>query len=110
MPPPPLLRTTMRTGALASRRAASPFESWKSPRSPVTIQVGAPVATQAPIPEEIRPSIPFAPRLERKRTSAGPGARNASGAGSDGIGNHHDHHQVDRFQNERERTRILGQP
>ena len=44
--------------------------SWKRPRSPVTIQVGRPVATAAPIPEETRPSIPFAPRLARKRTSA----------------------------------------
>ena len=52
--------------------------SWKRPRSPVTIQVGRPVAAAAPIPEEISPSIPFAPRLARKRTSAAPPGRNAS--------------------------------
>ena len=49
--------------------------SWKRPRSPVTIQVGRPVAAAAPIPEETSPSIPLAPRLARKRTSASPPAQ-----------------------------------
>ena len=34
------------------------------------IQVGLPLATAAPIPEEISPSMPLAPRLARRRTSA----------------------------------------
>ena len=71
IPPPSLLSTTIRTGALAWRSAASPFMSWWRPRSPVTIQVGRPVAAAAPTPDEIRPSIPFAPRLQRNLTSRG---------------------------------------
>ena len=35
----------------------------------MTIVVGRPLAAAAPIPEEIRPSIPLAPRLQRNRTS-----------------------------------------
>jgi hypothetical protein len=65
-----LSKTTTRTGVEASRRRASEFRSWKRPRSPVRIQVGCPVAAAAPIPDEIRPSIPFAPRLQRNRTLA----------------------------------------
>ena len=48
--------------------------SWSRPRSPVTIVVGRPLAWAAPIPEEISPSIPLAPRLQRKSTSAVRGA------------------------------------
>ena len=40
--------------------------SWRRPRSPVTIVVGRPVAWAAPMPEETRPSMPLAPRLQRK--------------------------------------------
>ena len=35
----------------------------------MTIAVGRPLAAAAPMPEETRPSIPLAPRLERKRAS-----------------------------------------
>ena len=42
------------------------------------IQVGDPLAAAAPTPEEIRPSIPFAPRLQRNRARAGPDRTNAS--------------------------------
>ena len=66
MPPPSLSMTTIRTGVETSRSAASPPMSWRRPRSPVTIVVGRPLAWAAPIPEEIRPSIPLAPRLQRK--------------------------------------------
>ena len=44
----------------------------------MTIVVGLPLATAAPIPEETRPSIPLAPRLQRKCASASPAARNDS--------------------------------
>ena len=74
MPPPPLSMTTMRTGVETSRRAARPPMSWSRPRSPVTIVVGRPLAWAAPIPEEIRPSIPLAPRLQRKSASVSLGA------------------------------------
>ena len=70
MPPPSLLTTTIRTGTSVWRSVASAFMSWKRPRSPVTIQVGRPVAAAAPIPDETRPSIPLAPRLARNSTSA----------------------------------------
>ena len=69
MPPPSLSMTTMRTGVETSRRAARPPMSWSRPRSPVTIVVGRPLAWAAPIPEETRPSMPLAPRLQRKRAS-----------------------------------------
>ena len=78
MPPPSLSMTTIRTGVETSRSAARPPMSWSRPRSPVTIVVGRPLAWAAPIPEEIRPSIPLAPRLQRKRASASPAARKAS--------------------------------
>ena len=78
MPPPSLSMTTMRTGVETSRSAARPPRSCSRPRSPVTIVVGRPLAAAAPIPDEIRPSMPLAPRLQRKRTSAAAGARNAS--------------------------------
>ena len=52
--------------------------SWRRPRSPVTIVVGRPLAWAAPIPEEMRPSMPLAPRLQRKRASVSLGGRNAS--------------------------------
>ena len=66
IPPPSLSMTTMRTGVSTSRSAARPPMSWRRPRSPVTIVVGRPLAWAAPIPEETRPSIPLAPRLQRK--------------------------------------------
>ena len=44
----------------------------------MTIVVGLPLAAAAPIPEEIRPSMPFAPRLQRKRASVSTEGRNAS--------------------------------
>jgi hypothetical protein len=44
----------------------------------VTIQTGLPVATAAPIPDEISPSIPFAPRLHMKVTRLAADGRNAS--------------------------------
>ena len=78
MPPPSLSITTMRTGVETSRRAARPPMSWRRPRSPVTIVVGLPVAWAAPIPEEIRPSIPLAPRLQRKVASVSVDGRKAS--------------------------------
>ena len=78
MPPPPLSMTTMRTGVETSRRAARPPMSWRRPRSPVTIVVGRPLAWAAPIPEERRPSIPLAPRLQRKQHVGRAGGRNAS--------------------------------
>ena len=37
-----------------------------------------PARCAAPMPEEISPSIPFAPRLQRKSTSASPGATKLS--------------------------------
>ena len=52
--------------------------SWWRPRSPVTIQVGRPLAAAAPIPDEIRPSIPFAPRLQRNLTWVAAEGTNAS--------------------------------
>ena len=58
MPPPPLSITTIRTGVVTSRSAARPPMSWSSPRSPVTIVVGRPLAWAAPIPEEIEPVDP----------------------------------------------------
>ena len=70
MPPPSLSMTTIRTGVSTSRSAARPPMSCRRPRSPVTIVVGRPLAWAAPIPEETRPSIPLAPRLQRKRASA----------------------------------------
>ena len=60
MPPPPLSMTTIRTGVVTSRSAASPPMSCRNPSSPVTIVVGRPLACAAPIPEEMSPSIPFA--------------------------------------------------
>ena len=78
MPPPLLLKTTIRTGSPAWRNAARPFESCRSPRSPVSIQAGRPDAAAAPIPDEMSPSRPFAPRLQRKWTPAGPGRAKAS--------------------------------
>ena len=44
----------------------------------MTIVVGRPLATAAPIPEETRPSMPLAPRLARKSTESGPEATNSS--------------------------------
>ena len=44
MPPPSLSMTTMRTGVSTSRRAARPPTSCRSPRSPVRIVVGRPLA------------------------------------------------------------------
>jgi hypothetical protein len=52
--------------------------SWKSARSPSTAQVRRPLAAAAPSAVEIWPSMPLAPRLHRKRTSAGPLATNDS--------------------------------
>ena len=52
--------------------------SWRRPRSPVRIVVGRPLAAAAPIPEETRPSIPLAPRLQRKRASVPEAGRKAS--------------------------------
>src|SRR6476620_5125672 len=66
------------TGVSTSRSGARPPMSWSRPRSPVTIVVGRPLAWAAPMPEETRPSMPLAPRLQRKRTSASLAARNAS--------------------------------
>ena len=68
----------MRTGELASPSADRPFMSWYRHRSPSTIHAGLPLAVAAPIADETSPSIPFAPRLHRKRTRAGPAATNAS--------------------------------
>ena len=48
--------------------------SWRRPRSPVTIVVGRPLAWAAPMPEETRPSMPLAPRLQRKRARSRPAA------------------------------------
>ena len=49
----------------------------------MTIQVGRPLAAAAPIPEETSPSIPLAPRLARKLTSASrSAARTPPGRGS----------------------------
>ena len=78
MPPPSLLITTTRTGASEAPTAASPAASWTSPRSPVTIQVGRPVAIAAPAPEERRPSIPLAPRLPGRSPAAGAAGQKAS--------------------------------
>ena len=50
IPPPSLLTTTIRTGASAWPSEASAFMSWKRPRSPVTIQVGRPVARRGADP------------------------------------------------------------
>ncbi len=44
----------------------------------MTIQVGRPLAVAAPIPDEMRPSIPLAPRLQRNLTAVGSAGRNAS--------------------------------
>ena len=82
MPPPSLSMTTMRTGVETSRSAARPPTSCRRPRSPVTIVVGRPLAWAAPIPEEIRPSIPLAPRLQRKSASASRPAGTPPGRGS----------------------------
>ena len=68
----------------ASRRfsacaaAARPPRSWKSARSPSTAQVRAPLAVAMPEAVETSPSIPLAPRLEKKRTRRGPEGRKAS--------------------------------
>ena len=78
MPPPPLSMTTMRIGVETSRRAARPPRSWSRPRSPLTIVVGRPLAWAAPMPDEIRPSMPLLPRLQRKNASASPAARKVS--------------------------------
>ena len=75
MPPPSLSMTTIRTGVETSRRAARPPRSWSRPRSPVTIVVGRPLAWAAPMPEEIRPSMPLAPRLQRKSASVSAAAQ-----------------------------------
>ena len=42
------------------------------------IQVGRPLAAAAPTPDEIRPSIPFAPRLQRNLTCLAEDGTNAS--------------------------------
>ena len=83
IPPPPLLSTTMRTGALASRSAASPFMSWYRPRSP-SHDPGRPPArgrgadpgrdqavdpVRAPVAQE-----PDTGRARRRRTPPGRGS------------------------------------
>ena len=78
MPPPPLSTTTILTGVETCASAARPPRSCRRPRSPVTITVGRPLAAAAPIPDETSPSMPFAPRLARKSTSASPPDRKAS--------------------------------
>ena len=76
IPPPSLLRTTIRTG-----RRGVPQRG-----EPVHVVVEAEVAgddpgraagcaAAAPTPEEIRPSIPFAPRLQRNLTCGRAGRR-----------------------------------
>ena len=84
IPPPSLLTTTIRTGASAWRSAASAFMSWNRPRSPVTIQVGRPVATAAPIPgrdqavDPVRAAVGEEERPRRRRPAGTPPGRGSA--------------------------------
>src|SRR5215218_1162302 len=78
IPPPPLLTHTMCRSAPAREAAIKPPMSCSSAISPISSQVGAPVASAAPAAEETTPSIPLAPRLDRKRSARGLWGKNVS--------------------------------
>ena len=66
MPPPPLSTTTIRRGR-RSRRAARPPRSWARPRSPSDDPGRAAAGVgERRCRRRSSPSIPFAPRLQRK--------------------------------------------
>ena len=67
MPPPPLFTQTTWTSAPARPAASSPPASCTRATSPISTQVGAPVASAAPAAEATTPSMPLAPRLDRNR-------------------------------------------
>ena len=68
MPPPPLFAHTIVSSAPARRAASRPPMSCRSASSPVSRKVGPPVPIAAPSADDAVPSIPFAPRFDRKRS------------------------------------------
>ena len=74
IPPPPLLTTTIRTGASACAQRGEAADVVQQAEVAGDDHGRPPARAAAPIPEETSPSIPLAPRLARK-SDLGVGAR-----------------------------------